>query len=139
MLRSVLGIVLGFVLGTAVIAGLETLGHVIYPPAKEVDFHNPEAVKAYMAVIPLGALLFVLLAFAAGAFVGGWVAAWVARRAPALHALIVGGFFLLAGIANLMMIPHPLWFAIVNLLIFLPFAYAGSLLVRRPTPASAPV
>jgi hypothetical protein len=41
-----------------------------------------------------------------------------------------------AGIFNLVAIPHPLWFAILSVLVFLPAAYAGGLLARR-APATA--
>ena len=40
-------------------------------------------------------------------------------------ALLPALTFLIAGIMNLVAIPHPLWFSIVSLLVFLPAAWLG--------------
>jgi hypothetical protein len=114
-----------------VVMGIEIVGHLIFPPPPGLDASNPEALKAYMQTAPLAVLLFVFVAWCCGAFFGGWLAALIARRAPAVHALIVGGFILLSGVATMLSIPHPLWFWIAGFLFLLPLSYAGSRLVRR--------
>ena len=71
-----------------------------------------------MRTMPAGAFLFVLASYAIGTFGGAWLAAWIARRAPLLHGMIVTLLLLLASIANLILIPaHPTWFAIANLIL----------------------
>jgi hypothetical protein len=82
----------------------------------------------------------VLLSYAVGSLCGGALAAWIAPRAPVVHALVVGAFLTATGIANVVMIPHPSWMTVSILAIFLPAAYAGALLVKpraasRPQPA----
>jgi len=81
-------------------------------------------------------LLFVLAAWAVGSFGGAAMAAFIARRAPIMHGLIVGGILLAAGVANLVAFPHPLWFTIVGVLEFLPMAWLGAAtaksLVNKP-------
>jgi hypothetical protein len=79
---------------------------------------DAESMKTMMEQISAGALGFVLLAWAAGAFVGGWVAAKIAQRSQATFALIVGALLLAGGIYNLVTIPHPLWFSIIGVLLF---------------------
>jgi hypothetical protein len=39
--------------------------------------------------------------------------------------LTVGGVQLFFGLVNLVMIPHPMWFAIASVIVFLPAAYFG--------------
>ncbi len=41
-------------------------------------------------------------------------------------ALLVGGVMMLAGISNLAVIPHPLWFMVLSVLVFVPSAWLAS-------------
>jgi len=64
----------------------------------------------------MGALLFAFAAWVLAAFAGGSVACVMARVRPMLFAGIVGVFVLAATAANLVMLPHPTWFAVVAIL-----------------------
>jgi hypothetical protein len=130
MKRSILGVLGGVVLGIMLVFLLARIGHAVYPTPDGFDFHNQEAVKDYLAANP-GVLLFVLAAHIVGPLAGAWLAAWIARRRPLSHALVVGVLFLAAGIANMLMIPHPPWFWLVDLLVYLPAALAGGWLAGR--------
>jgi hypothetical protein len=110
---------------------LEMVEMKIYPPPTGLDMSDPAAVRAAMAKIPAGALILVLVSEVTGAFVGGCLAAFIARRAPAMHALIIGGLVMLAAIGNMLSIPHPVWFWVIALILFLPASYVGGLLGRR--------
>ena len=129
--RSILAAILGVVVGGIVVGIVESIGHLVYPPPPGLDPMNVEAVKAAMANAPTGALLFVILAWAAGALAGGCLAAWMARRANTIHAMIVGALLMAAGIWTMLTIPHPLWFWILGLAVFLPSAFAGARLAPR--------
>jgi hypothetical protein len=131
MIRSILAVLGGAVLTFVVIWLLEMAGMLIYPPPPGLDFSKPEAVRAAMASIPVGALVCVIVAQSVGTFAGAWFAAYIARRRPGLHAAIVGVLAMLAAIGNMLSIPHPVWFWIVSLLLFLPAAVAGGRLMRR--------
>ena len=50
------------------------------------------------------------------------------------HAVGIGAVFLVFGAINLKMIPHPLWFAIIDLAIYLPAAWLGGRLAKRGEP-----
>ncbi|MFO0811264.1 MAG: hypothetical protein U0746_21760 [Gemmataceae bacterium] len=116
--RSILAVVLGAILAVIAIATVESVSHIVYPPPPGLSPNDMEAVREYMAKIPTGALLMVALAWLVGATVGGWFAAWFARRSPAVCAWIVCGLVLLAGLANLLILPHPTWFWPVGLAAF---------------------
>jgi hypothetical protein len=85
----------------------------------------------FLAQAPASMFLLVLLAHGGGAFVAGWATAKMARVATLAFALAAGALFLAAGIANLMMIPHPLWFSILDLVLYLPAAWLGGVLGDR--------
>jgi hypothetical protein len=133
MLRSVGAVVAGVILGGGVVFAVELLGGMLFPMPPGLDLNDPQALAVAMANAPLGALLFVLLAWAAGSLAGGWLAARLAGRAPHWHALIVGVLLLIAGIINLATLPHPLWFQVVSVLVFLPAAWLGGALGARQT------
>ena len=65
--------------------------------------------RQHIYSLPIGAFVFVLAAWAIGSFGGSWLAARLAPRARLVHGLIVGVIFLVAGILNMLMIPHPWW------------------------------
>jgi len=123
MLRKALGALAGLVAGFAAIMIVQTIGHKVYPPPPGLDPKDAEALKALIGSMPTGALLFVLCSYAVGSLAGGFVASKIGQHvAPAL---IVGALLMAAGVANLMSIPHPTWFTVINLLLFVPLAYAG--------------
>lgn len=123
--RKILAMIGGVIFAGLVVFAVQKLGHQVYPPPENLDTKNLEAMKAYVASLPMGAMLFVLLSYVVGTFAGGWLATKIAR-VPQMHVpLTVGGIQLFFGIINLVMIPHPLWFAIASVLVFLPAAYLG--------------
>lgn len=85
--RIALAVVIALVIASAsvVVWCIETLGHMIYPPGRDLDLHDAEQVKAYMAALPPGAILGVLV---------GWLAGVVWM---------------------LIMFPHPMWFAALSM------------------------
>lgn len=113
---------------------MELLGSLIYPPLSGMSSDDPATVKAAMANLPAGALILVLLGWIVGTFVGAWITALRADRAPIGHGLVLGGFFLVGAVLNMLMIPHPVWFWIVGMAIFLPAAFFGAKVGARSRP-----
>lgn len=128
-LRNVLGVVVGVLVGGVTIAMVQMLGHQVYPVTVNIDFNDKEAMATFMQSLPTGSLLFVIVAYIVGSVVAGAVAAFIGRGARVRHALVAGAFLLIAGIINLMAIPHPLWFNLLTILVFLPAAWLGGRLV----------
>ena len=129
VLRSVLAVVVGFVVASLVMMAIEALnGHYLYPELGKAaeGLTDREAIRSLMASAPVGAFLVVIFGWALGSFVGGLVAAWIAGRAAVGHALVLGALLTVAGIANNLMVPPPAWFWIMSLVILIPAAYAGS-------------
>jgi hypothetical protein len=134
-LRLTLAVVAGAVVAFSTVALIESIGHRVYPMPAGLDWSKPEQVRAYVDGLPLGALLFVLGGWIVAALVGGLVAAWIARARAVLAAAIVGAVVLAATVANLAMIPHPTWFAVVGVAgIVLAAFVAGRIMRAGGTP-----
>jgi len=68
--RSILAVVAGALLAFILIYLVEAIGHVVYPIPSDLDLNNPAAISSYVKTAPIGALLFVLAAWAVGTFFG---------------------------------------------------------------------
>ena len=82
------------------------------------------------------AMVLVVVSWVLGAFIGGWVAAKVAREHPLFAALMIGVLVLAGVVANNTMIPHPLWMTVLGVLLPLPAAWLGARMARRPATAT---
>jgi hypothetical protein len=128
-IRSIAAVVAGFVVASIVMMIVETInGRALYPELGKaaVGMKDPEQIRALMATAPVGALLAVIAGWILGGVAGGWVSARLAAQAKLAHGLVLGALLTLAGIANNLMVPPPLWFWIVSLVVLIPAAYIGA-------------
>jgi hypothetical protein len=139
MLRNIGAALAGVALAFVLVAAIEGLGHLIYPPPAGLNPSDPEGIKTYLATSPFLAILFPMIAWVVSAFVGTLVASKIGTANALVFAVIVGGLVLAATIANLIFLPHPLWFAAVSL-IAIPFSawFAAKVASGRTRQAPAP-
>lgn len=131
-LRVLVAVLLGFVVGSAVNMGLITLGGKVIAPPAGADVTTMEGLKASLHLFEPRHFLFPFLAHALGTLAGAFVAALIAPAKSILAASIVGGCFLIGGVASIVMLPGPLWFSAADLLLaYLPAAWLGYALARR--------
>jgi len=130
-MRLALGVIAGLVVAFACVFGIETIGHSLYPPPPGFDLTNPRDIDRLMAVMPAGALAFVVAAWFIGALAGAVAANLVARRATA--GWVVALLVIAAAAATMVMIPHPAWMWAAGIALPLIAAFIAA----RFTPASA--
>ena len=130
ILKNILAIIAGLIMGSAVNMGIIMISGSIIPTPEGVDNTTMEGLKAGMHLFQPKHFLFPFLAHAIGTFVGALLAAIIAANHKMLFAIVIGVFFLAGGIANVMMLPSPTWFTIVDLVgAYLPVAYFAGKLV----------
>jgi hypothetical protein len=112
--HTVVAVVAGVVVAFALAAAIEWLGQQAYPTPPGVDFSNPGQARDDIRNLPIGALLLVLVSWIVATFCGGIVAGAIEKGRPRRAAGIVGVVVLLATLANLVLIPQPLWFSFVG-------------------------
>jgi len=131
ILRNVLAVLLGCVLGSFLNFGLFTLGHMLFP-IEGIDPNNMEDLARVMPTLGLEYFIFPFLAHALGTLLGAFLAAKYAIGMKRGLALLVGFFFLAGGIMAANMIPAPTWFIVVDLVLaYIPMAYIGFKLGTR--------
>lgn len=132
ILRNILAVILGLVLGSLVNGALITIsGHVI-PPPEGVDVTTEEGLKAGMHLFKPINFLFPFLAHALGTLVGAFVASKIAANRKLLFAMVIGLAFFIGGIMTIFMLPSPTWFSIVDAtLAYFPMAYLGYLFAKK--------
>lgn len=131
MAKRLLAVIGGILLGATVIFLVESLVHRNYPPPADLDMSDKAALARFVASLPPGALLGVLLAWGSGAFVAGWFAAWVSPVSPLRHSLLCGMGLTVMALMNMLNVPHPAWFWVPGLLVHLPLALLGGRLTGK--------
>lgn len=143
MLRRILAVVAGLVVAMAVVFLVEALGGIVFPDPPGMDPANPDSVRDNMANVTVGALAFVLAAYALGAAAGSYVVGRLIGPGDWLWGLAAGGFVMLGAIANIYRIAHPMWFVVAAPLVVIGAAFLGAWLnrprrssIRRNAPAA---
>jgi len=126
IVRNILAIITGIIVGSIVNMGLIKLGPNIIPPPMGVDVTTAEGLQSGIHLMETKHFIFPFLAHALGTLAGAIAAAIVAATKKMVFAMIIGVFFLAGGIGAVAMIPAPLWFNIVDLVFaYLPMAFLG--------------
>jgi large-conductance mechanosensitive channel len=135
LLRNLLAILVGVVAGAAVNMLLVSISPMLIPPPAGVDVNNAESLSLGIHLFEPQHFIMPFLAHALGTLVGALVAYLIAASQKNRFAYVIGVFFLCGGIAASYMIPAPVWFISLDLLLaYLPMAWLGILLARRLQP-----
>ncbi|HEY1023744.1 MAG TPA: hypothetical protein VGE26_01165 [Sphingobacteriaceae bacterium] len=133
ILKNILAVIAGLVLGSAVNMAIIMISGSVIPPPEGADVTTTEGLKASMHLFEARHFLMPFLAHALGTFVGAYTAARIAASHKMTFSFIIGIFFLAGGIGSIAMLPSPLWFSIVDLTgAYLPMSYlAGRLAIKK--------
>lgn len=131
-LKNVLAVIVGCIVGSIANMILVTVGPYVIPPPDGVDVTDVESIKSSMHLFEFRHFIFPFLAHALGTLVGAYLAALIAASGRMAVAMVVGGFFLIGGIANTFMIGGPILFTVVDLVgAYIPMAWIGARLSGR--------
>jgi len=126
IVKNILAVIAGIILGSAVNVGIIKLSGSIITPPDGVDVTNMESLKSSMHLFEPKHFIFPFLAHALGAFVGALLAALIAANHKMKFALGIGIFFLIGGIVNIFMLPSPTWYTVLDLAgAYIPMGWLG--------------
>lgn len=133
VLKNILALLAGAVLGSLVNMGLIMVSGYIIPPPNGADVTSAEGLKATIHLFEPKHFVFPFLAHALGTLAGAYLTAKIVANNRFRFTIIIGMFFLIGGILNVMELPSPLWFNIVDLVgAYIPFALIAYFLSKKP-------
>ena len=125
MIRNILAIITGVLIGMIVNMGLIILGGNLIPISENFDPMNATNWGLINFIFPF-------LAHALGTFSGAYIAAKIATSYQFLLAMSIGVFFLIGGVTMVFILPAPVWFICTDLLVaYIPMGWLGWLIAKK--------
>lgn len=130
VLKNILGLIVGIVIGGLVNSGIVSFGGSMIPPPTGVDPNDFESIKANMDLYELKHFIVPYLAHILGSLVAAFVAAKICNNK--IISIVAGSIFILGGAMVIYMIPEtPIWFSILDLISYIPAAIVGWMLGKK--------
>lgn len=131
VLKNILAIIVGAAVGSMVNMLLITISGTIIPPPAGADVTTFEGLKATIHLFEPKHFIFPFLAHALGTLTGAFVAAKLAANNKSRFAMVIGILFLFGGMANIIMVPAPMWFNVLDVVVaYIPMALLGGKLAN---------
>jgi hypothetical protein len=138
IVRNILAVIAAVLIGGGLNMVIVMIGPSIIPPPEGADTTTMEGLQAAMHLFEKKHFIMPFLAHAIGTLVGALVVAYFVVSHKMKFAIGLGCWFLLGGIMAVTMLPSPLWYTIVDLVLaYIPFAYVGGKLGMRFSKAKA--
>ncbi|POS00691.1 hypothetical protein Q361_1304 [Flavobacterium croceum DSM 17960] len=130
MKRNILSVVVG--LATAIITFLiaETINGNLHPAPTTLDYKNTIAIRAFYENQPISLWLLVLAGWIIGSLLCGFLIKLISKSDNKKLPIIAGCILTLSAVANFFSLPHPTWFIVVGLLVFIPSTLLGHKLYK---------
>jgi hypothetical protein len=113
MLRPIAAVIAGFVVAILGIDLVQAIGALVAPASSAPpDITNHAAMAEFLAGLPWKSYAFILAAYLLGTVAGVVVAASILPDPRSRTTWIVGGLVVVVTVANLLMLPHPVWFSV---------------------------
>ena len=126
IIKNILAVIVGFVVGSAVNMGIITLGSLLIAPPEGVNVTDMESLKSSMHLFGPQHFITPFLAHALGTLAGAFLAAKIATNHHMKFAMTIGVFFLIGVTMSVFMLPAPVWFEILDLsLAYIPMGWLG--------------
>ncbi len=125
MIRNILAVITGVLVGMIVNIGLIILGSSLIPTTEGFDPMN--AINW-----DLNNFIFPFLAHALGTLVGAFLATKIANSYQLPLAMSIGVFFLIGGVTMVYILPAPVWFICTDLIVaYIPMGYLGWIIAKK--------
>lgn len=109
----------------AVMMCFEFVNSLFFPFPAGMDVNNLEAVRAFSISLPWNAYILIWFGWVLGSSLAGWLVVRISGEKTDKLPVIVGLILTALGIANFLMLTHPIWFVIIGLPMFLMMSMAG--------------
>jgi len=118
-LKNIAIVILGIIVGMIVNIGLIILGGTIFPPSENFEPMNAMNWDFKYFIFPF-------LAHSIGTLSGAFIVSKLSNKSSIILPLIVGLYFLLGGIYMITILPAPMWFVLLDVILgYIPMALLG--------------
>jgi len=132
IVRNILAVIAGVFFGSVVNMGIIMISGSVIPPPNGADVTTVEGLKQSLHLFEPQHFVMPFLAHAMGTFVGALLASLIAVNHKMYFALGIGVFFLAGGITNTFMLPSPIWFTVLDLLVaYIPMGYLAWIIAGK--------
>jgi hypothetical protein len=133
MARNILAILVGLISGIVAISLLEMLGHSLFLPPETMPGGAADGQdEAFFELVSSSMLIAILGAYILGSFMAGLVCVFIGKKIEL--SILVGALLTIAGVINLSMLPHPVWFVAGSLIVYAPMAWLGGITAKLIKP-----
>ena len=118
-LKNIAILILGIIVGMIVNIGLIILGGTIFPPSENFEPMNAMNWDFKYFIFPF-------LAHSIGTLSGALIVSKLSNKSSIILPLIVGLYFLMGGIYMITILPAPMWFVLLDVILgYIPMALLG--------------
>jgi hypothetical protein len=126
IIRNILAVLVGLFIGGLVNLGIIIISPSLVPLPPGVDPNDLESIKSNIHLYEAKHFLMPFVAHALGTLVGAFIAVKLAASHHLYIGIGIGAFFIIGGIMAVSMIPGPMWFSVLDLLIaYIPMGWLG--------------
>ncbi len=132
--KKIFAVVAGLIVNALAVAIIETIGHTIIPPPDGFDRileMTREQQAELFSGLSVGSLLFNIVGWAVGPFLGALVAAKIMPEYWKNSSFVIGVVVALLVLLMTFQLPHPTWMVVVGLIVPVPMAYLGGKLLGK--------
>lgn len=127
--KRAMSVVIGLLASMIVLTLLEYINSRLFPFPENIDMKDPIAIKTAIDSMPLGAKVLHIFSYFIASIVGGMVSTKLIISESKNPALIVGGILTFLGLVNTVTMGEELWMSVLTLLIYMPGAYLGYMII----------
>lgn len=116
---------LGLIVSVAILFIMQFINASLYPVPDGMDLSHDEVYALFVSEHPLF-LIGILFSAGVSSFTGGAIAGLTRMDLKPIYPAGIGLILMILGFINIFMVPHPVWFWIGSLFVYIPFSWAGT-------------